>query len=309
MRKQSLKPEHFEEYGSDFLEFYYELAVSAEAGLAKRALADGRVLLKRLIELHSKAADIEHPDELMEPLSLLALAREFGCKKPLKAIRRRVVKALKDFSFRALFELNKGEACRDADRLCEAIISLHFARRAGFQEGQVLFWALKQAQRFSYKFSEQQEADSVLAQDNLVTHVIYVQSDYGRLKLPPARFKPEMKFIKWRMPACCQSDDIEGVAEFTDSLRILGVPDSHPLMVKALRYLLTKQESDGRFGEADWDFYDRYHSTWTALNALRSFHFKGRGPVWKAWRKTLGKKKKSRVVPKSKPTASAQSGL
>ncbi|MDF1661394.1 MAG: hypothetical protein P1V97_06460 [Planctomycetota bacterium] len=278
MVKDSKDPERMVEYGSDFLQFFYEIKSSAgDKELRERAAKDGLNQAKRCLAYFKKKKDLTLVEEVTEAIAFLALAREFGVKKEASFLYSKVNLAMKTMSFRALFNLSKGERSNDAEDLCDAVIAFHFARRAGLQEGKGLKWAMSQARAYKYDAKATDE-DFLLAQDNLVTHVIYVMSDYGRVTLKASNYKAELAYMRAAFKRVYRDEDVEGVAEFIDSSRILGIKDSDPMIRKGLRWLMTVQKADGSFGEGDE--YDVYHSTWTALNALRPFRFQGKGPTW-----------------------------
>lgn len=279
MVKDSKKPERMAEYGSDFLQFFYEIKSSAaDKDLRERAAKDGLDQAKRCLAYFKKKKDLVLVEEVTEAIAFLALAREFGVKKEAAFLYSKVNVAMKTMSFRALFNIRKGERSDDPEDLCDAVIAFHFARRAGLQEGAGLKWAMGQARAYKYN-NKIDDEDVLLAQDNLVTHVIYVMSDYGRVTLKASNYKAELAYMRDAFKRVYKEEDVEGVAEFIDSSRILGIKDSDPMIKKGLAWLLSVQKADGSFG--DGDEYDIYHSTWTALNALRPFRFQGKGPVWK----------------------------
>lgn len=278
MVKDSKKPERMKDYGSDFLQFFYEIKSSAaDKELRERAAKDGLDQAKRCLAYFKKKKDLVLVEDVTEAIAFLALAREFGVKKESAFLYSKVSVAMKTMSFQALFNLSKGEKSDDAEDLCDAVIAFHFARRAGLQEGQGLKWAMAQARAYKYD-SKTKDEDVLLNQDNLVTHVIYVMSDYGRVTLKASNYKGELAYMRAAFKRVYREKDVEGVAEFIDSSRILGIKDSDPMIRKGLRWLIGVQKTDGSFG--DGDEYDIYHSTWTALNALRPFRFQGKGPAW-----------------------------
>jgi hypothetical protein len=71
-------------------------------------------------------------------------------------------------------------------------------------------------------------------------------------------------------------EDPEMLGEFLDALKSFGLSESHPLILEGMRYLLTQQNSDGSWGDSEVeDIYYRYHPTWTAIDGLREYAWRG----------------------------------
>jgi hypothetical protein len=127
-----------------------------------------------------------------------------------------------------------------------------------------------------------------------VTHVVYTLNDYSVYQLSPAWLPEEFRFLKANLREAAATDDPEMMGEFLDALRAFGLTDEDPLVRFGLEYLLSTQRPDGGWVEAgEDDLYLRYHPTWTALDGLREYRWRGRGlsfpqllPTLKAWAKS-----------------------
>ena len=72
-------------------------------------------------------------------------------------------------------------------------------------------------------------------------------------------------------------EDPEAMGEFLDSLKSFGVAEDRPLIRKGMNYLLATQNLGGSWGELEADdIYQRYHPTWTAVDGLREYKWRGR---------------------------------
>lgn len=109
-----------------------------------------------------------------------------------------------------------------------------------------------------------------------VTHVVYTLNDYSSYKLQPAWLPDEYAFLKRNLTQAIEMDDPEMLGEFLDTLKSFGLAETHPLIRKGMDYLLTSQNEDGSWGNPDAeDIYERYHPTWTAVDGLREYAWRG----------------------------------
>lgn len=110
-----------------------------------------------------------------------------------------------------------------------------------------------------------------------ITHVIYTLNDYQMYRLSPAWLQPEYQFLKTNFGEIIELEDPETLGEFLDTLRSFGMKESDALIRTGIEYMLSKQNADGSWGEAEDTVYDRYHSTWTAVDGLRQYAWHGKG--------------------------------
>ena len=117
-------------------------------------------------------------------------------------------------------------------------------------------------------------ADAVYA----VSHLIYTLNDYGVYRLSPRWLPEEYEFLKTNLERAVALDDADMMGEFLDSLMAFGLTDRHPLIRLGRDFLLSRQNADGSWGDADSeDLYARYHPTWAAIDGLREYRWRGRG--------------------------------
>jgi hypothetical protein len=111
-----------------------------------------------------------------------------------------------------------------------------------------------------------------------VTHVVYTLNNYNLYALSPRWLPAEFAFLKSNLAEAIAMEDPEMVGEFVDALRAFGLTENAPLIRTGMEYLLSRQNQDGSWGEADAeDVYGRYHPTWTAIDGLREYARRGRG--------------------------------
>jgi hypothetical protein len=109
-----------------------------------------------------------------------------------------------------------------------------------------------------------------------VTHVVYTLNDYGTYRLRPSWLPQEFAFLKANVASACERKDPEILGELLDSLKAFGLRASHPLIVRGTNYLLAEQNKDGSWGDPDEEnIRTRCHTTWTAIDALRTHAWRG----------------------------------
>ena len=110
-----------------------------------------------------------------------------------------------------------------------------------------------------------------------VTHVVYTLNGYSSYQLSPRWLWAEYSFLKRNLTKAIVMEDPEAMGEFLDSLKSFGVAEDRPLIRKGIDYLLANQNPDGSWGELEADdIYQRYHPTWTAVDGLREYKWRGR---------------------------------
>ncbi len=71
-------------------------------------------------------------------------------------------------------------------------------------------------------------------------------------------------------------DDPEAVGEFMDTLKSFGLTEADALLRDGTGFLLSRQNPDGSWGNMHAkDTYNRYHPTWTAIDGLRDYAWRG----------------------------------
>jgi hypothetical protein len=111
-----------------------------------------------------------------------------------------------------------------------------------------------------------------------VTHVVYTLNDYSAFNLSRELLAQEFEFLSANLAEAISLEDPEMMGEFLDSLMAFGLGGDHPLIREGRQYLLSRQNPDGSWGDTDAeDIYSRYHPTWTAIDGLREYRWRGEG--------------------------------
>jgi hypothetical protein len=109
-----------------------------------------------------------------------------------------------------------------------------------------------------------------------VTHIVYTLNDYGTYRLRPGWLPREFAFLKANVASACERKDPEVLGELLDSLKAFGLRASHPLIIQGTKYLLEEQNEDGSWGDPDEEnIRTRCHATWTAIDGLRTYAWRG----------------------------------
>jgi hypothetical protein len=107
-----------------------------------------------------------------------------------------------------------------------------------------------------------------------ITHLIYTLNDYGKYRLSPAWLPQELAYLRTNLMEAQEFRDSEILGEFLDTLRAFGADEGDAMVRSGTDYLLSRQNPDGSWGDlGDSDIYNRYHSTWTAVDGLREYSF------------------------------------
>jgi hypothetical protein len=113
-----------------------------------------------------------------------------------------------------------------------------------------------------------------------VTHIVYALNDYGAYRLSPRLLPEEFGFLKANVSSACDREDPEILGELLDSLKAFGLRATHPLLIRGTKYLLQAQNEDGSWGDPDEEnIRTRCHTTWTAIDGLRDYAWRGERKV------------------------------
>ena len=108
-----------------------------------------------------------------------------------------------------------------------------------------------------------------------ITHLVYTLNDYGRYQLSRRWLPCEFEFLKANLEEAIALDDPDMVGEFMDSLKAFGLANNGPMVRRGTQYLLSGQNADGSWGDPNEDDCERFHPTWTAVDGLREFAWRG----------------------------------
>jgi hypothetical protein len=304
----SSKPEGFDSYGSLLICCFALIgATSRDASLRQLARSRAQKLAQRWSRLHPVVPADASADLVLDFILVrYALSR---LRVRDVALNEQIRTALRRFSVQDLLGFNpvsqppakdlpypcecgaknqRGRTfCKQCRRRLEfqsryrvwmrALASTYISERCGIFFGShyldVLKW-LPTMRPYPVSVPENVELlrDAIYA----VTHVVYSLNDYGTYRLAPRSLPREFAFLRANVASACERKDPEVLGELLDSLKAFGLRASHPLIRSGTGYLLASQNEDGSWGEPDEEsIRTRCHTTWTAIDGLRTYAWRG----------------------------------
>lgn len=128
-----------------------------------------------------------------------------------------------------------------------------------------------------------------------VTHVVYTLNDYGTYRLSPRYLPQEFAFLKANLAGACERRDSDLLGELLDSLKAFGLDASQALIRRGTEYLLASQNENGSWGDANEEnIRRRCHATWTAIDGLRAYAWRGERLISAPVESILRRKEKQR---------------
>lgn len=318
--------EHFAEYGSDLTScFHFVSLTSEDASLRRLVRGMGRERARRWRRDNPRPPRDADADVVINLIHGTLSATGLGV--PAEGFDRQLRKAAAGFTASDFLRFDPRREAPPADvpdqcgcgswngrgrRRCrecrrglavmtrygvwyDALVSAYTAERFGVALGgaryaDVLRWLPSlRPYRGGWDDSNPDFYDTAYA----VTHIVYTLNDYSLYRLSPRWLPEEFAFLKANLKEAVTSKDPETVGEFLDALRAFGLEGTHPLIRGGIDYLLSCQNEDGSWGDVGAEgIYQRYHPTWTAVDGLREYAWRGRRlsfpellPTLRAWAK------------------------
>ncbi len=301
------KQKCFGDYGS-FLICCFALVAATSRNPKLRSLARDRAkqFLRRWSRMHPVVTSDINSDQLLECVLVNYAQRRLGLHDAAGAVTIRL--AARNFSPSDLlgfdpaaepppgdlpypcnctFQNPRGrKTCKQCKRRLrirssykvwmEALANTYVAERAGVVFGasyaEVLKWTPFMRPYPTDDDDEEVLRDAIYA----VTHIVYTLNDYGTYRLSRRWLPREFAFLKSNVAGACKRNDPEVLGELLDSLRAFGLSVSHPLIKRGAKFLLAAQNQDGSWGDpGEENVRTRCHTTWTAIDGLRAYAWRG----------------------------------
>ncbi len=305
---------NFREIGLDTVYIFMELsATSANANIRKEAKVAANKFALRMQKhyLELNPAMLKHNKKKVELLDLLSEAKLLGLNpQPLKELAETV--------FNKKFSKN-GSISRERKKEVTAYDELETLLKKS-SETEVFYilmdaYSMEKADvaypdnRFSLSLqltdilrylknrpfvshNEDKSENKELFYDHafLATHIAYIFSNYGRLKLREQDAPWLYTYLRSNFHAVLAEEDVELVGEFIDVFRSLGFSEENDAMVRSgTLMLLRSQNPDGSWCNwQEFEFpYDAIHCAWCAVMGLRERTFLENTPYHRRIREIL----------------------
>lgn len=325
-------PQHFAYYGTDLLFFFNSVAsTSRDVNLRRMASKMAKDRFRHWqLECHQLPDDAD-ADTIIEYYHEGSTAELFGVRN--KALKQQIKQAAKRFTAKDFLwfdphtespPTNVPDACYECgssnergSKVCRngrcksrltmmtryevwyySLTRAYCAESYGVVLGaryvDVLKWLpTLRPYRGREKDANPDFSDTVYA----LSHVVYTLNGYGVYNLSPRWLPEEYEFLKANIKEAIALDDADMMGEFVDSLMAFGLTDRNPLIRQGMKFLLSKQNTDGSWGDMETDdIYSRYHPTWAAIDGLREYAWRGQRlkfpklmPFLKQWANNNGK--------------------
>lgn len=298
-------PKNFDDYGFDYLFSLLTSAKSMDKSVRRRSQEMGKDLSQRWIGQHPTVPSEADADTITELVFGSFSATQFGVAHSLKS---KLQDAALNFSAQDYFWFdpivepppndvpeececgasnNRGartcHQCREALEMkscyeiwLDAMIRSYLGERYGVTLGaryaDVLKW-LPQMRPYP-ELSSVSESDFIWS-IYAVTHITYTLNDYNSYQLDRRWLLCEFEALQNSLEAVIRMDDPETVGEILDCLKSFKVDSGDQLMRAGVAYLLSRQNSDGSWGEKDGDVYAWHHTTIAAINGLDEYMWRG----------------------------------
>jgi hypothetical protein len=161
----------------------------------------------------------------------------------------------------------------------------HYGVKLGASYADVLKWLPDMRPYHGRESGRNSEFEDIVY---AVTHVVYTLNDYSIYSLSPTLLAPEFEFLKASLKEAIAIENPDMLGEFMDTLRSFGLAEDDPLIQIGMEYLFSHQNRDGSWGDKRL----RDHATWTAIDGLSEYAWRGEGlsfpelkPLLEQWAK------------------------
>ena len=299
----AMDEENFKTFGSDVFLTFYDVATTAEEPLRKFALLRTEVVAQMWLQHYPTLSNNDgggkkkNPpaDEVLDFVMGIYALERVGIGHNSKEEVRNVAKGynLRDFFDidPLLFQVSPSSYSKpplDYREYTQVLTYSFYAEKTGINiqtnlKSVLQLLPLYRPYKIFSGFSYDDEIfDTFADQLTMVFNVVHVLSNYGELQLSSSLLPLETAFLldENNIELSLKFNDVHLVGEICHCLRVLGVPLTSGLLVKALDFLRGSQSLDGSWPARDQaeDPYFKYHATMCAISALNPQRFRGYGP-------------------------------
>ncbi|MCD6497680.1 MAG: hypothetical protein J7M25_05155 [Deltaproteobacteria bacterium] len=190
---------------------------------------------------------------------------------PFPDLERQIAILSRDLEPSRLLRNSRAPWNATASSVLDALVDLYFLERLGLHIPIDYGTVRTQAVAWPYRTVTSLGARRFDDQTYLVTHTVYVLSDFAT-HAPVINLDRQRRYLRQWVDYYFRIRDVETLGEITDSLKILGSDYHDPLIRRLVLRLLESQTVDGSWGGTG---YDQAHTAWTALNGLVEYRWSG----------------------------------
>jgi hypothetical protein len=271
-------PRYSAEYGTDLLWCLYSFSeVARDAGVREKTGEMAHELAAQWMKSHASLPENAGPDDLVDYATGIYAAAHLGFQTG--AIRKQMKKraaeipVTKYYGFDPRYE-PPPEGANRYDVWCDALITAQAGEIAGVKLGAAFAEVIRWLPRMR-PYPDPKKDPRFYPVLYSITHAIYTINNYSVYAVERECLRPEFDYLRANVQEAIERNDPETMGEFLDTLRAFGMTDRDPEIRRGVAFLLATQNEDGTWGNPkDPDVYNRYHSTWTALDGLIEYRFK-----------------------------------
>jgi hypothetical protein len=270
-------PEYSTEYSTDLLWCLYSFsATSADPEIREITERLARDAAARWLKLHPNIPSNADPDDLVDFGTGVYAAKHLGLETGglIAEMRKQAptIPVQDYFGFDPRREPPPAGP-RRYDIWCDALITAQAGEINGVQLGasfaEVIQW-LPAMRPYPPRTTDPHFYSTLYS----ITHAIYTINSYSVYAVDRECLRPEFEYLRANWQEAIALNDPETMGEFLDTLRAFGMTTQDQEIQRGMEFLLSTQNADGSWGNPhDPSIYNRYHSTWAAIDGLRDYRF------------------------------------
>jgi hypothetical protein len=289
------------DYAADILFFFYHLATTTDDPMIKnKALSRGRKVASHWRELQSVPKEITR---LFHTLVAEQAATDLGIKDRSFRLRLHGKISLElIIEFLGFDPVNQAppENLTDQCQLCKiqnrpgrvycvscrkkltklsrydvwlnAIVITHHLHKNMLLGGELLTHVLKWIEQMRPYPTEPIKLQAEAWEASYaITHIIYAITNYSHRQISKHGLQVEYRYLENACQQAMANNDMDLLGECVDGLRSFKQSKQPVWLSNVQQYILLQQNQDGSWGNMDDPPHRRMHTTWTSIDAIRSY--------------------------------------
>jgi hypothetical protein len=267
----ALQDENFVNFGSDIFQTFYDVATTAEEPLRKFALLRTEVMAQMWLQYYPSFKDSgdeneeASPDSVMDFIMGIYTLERVGIGHDSK---EQVREAAKKLSIEDIFDIPEGalspkirhlRPTMQCSQYATCLTYTFYASKVGIDIHVDLATVLRflplyrPYKAFSRVKKGEESFDEYADQLTMIFNLIHVLSNYGELRLAPSLMPQEYAYLSdpVHIDRAVQFGDVHLAGEICHCLRVFGMAENSPLLIKGLSFLRLTQKLDGSWPTRD----------------------------------------------------------